>query len=327
MLGLKFTDRTFRFTNLLNLHDGLRLTSAGAGLIPFTSMDRGLIRPEGIAPMLDVLDRSLDREGVERSGVVVVLDGRVVERTLLPHPGEFPADGESLRERVRWEMGTRFSGTDPEQQLHVEWTARTVSDGVNVIDAWGVPSAILELYEEVIDGVGCHVAAWDCDPWALTRFVRVCALQNDRDDDGSVVAAAHVEAESLEITLIRGSESVGATSLRGDAANHASQQWDSDEPDAVAAEIERVLGELDQRWFPAGRDGSGSVEKVFFTGSVENPDSLLAALVRKFQSRIEMIDIRSRIAIDDTLASSPLIESNLGSFALCIGGALAAIRS
>ncbi|MFC1628753.1 hypothetical protein ACFL3H_06525 [Gemmatimonadota bacterium] len=327
MLGLKFADRTFRFANLLNLHDGLRLTSAGAGLIPFTSMERGLIRPEGIAPMLEVLDRSLDREGVERSGVVVVLDGRVAVRTLLPHPGDLPTDGESLRERIEWEIGTRFSGTDPEQQLHVEWTARTVSDGVNVIDAWGVPSAILELYEAVIDGVGCHVASWDCDPWALTRFVRACVLQDNAEDDGSVVAAVHVEAESLEITLIRGSESVGATSLRGEIAGNASHQWDSDEPEAVAAEIERVLGELGQRWFPAGRDGSGSVARVCFTGSVENPDSLLAALVRKFRSHIEMIDIRSRIEIDDTLAASPLIESNLGSFALCIGGALAAIRS
>lgn len=321
MLGLKFADRTFRFTNLLKLHDGLRLTSAGAGLIPFTSMERGLIRPEGVAPLLDVLDRSLDREGVERGGVVVILDGRVAVRTLLLLPGASPADGESLQERIRWEIGTRFDGTNPEQQIHVEWTSRAVSEGMNVVDVWGVPSTILESYEEVIDGAGCHVAAWDCDPWALTRFVRACASQYE---DGTTVAAAHVEAESLEITLIRGSESVGVTSLRGDAMSDSSHQWDSDEPEAVAAEIERSLEDLSQRWFPSGQAGSDAVERVYFTGSVENPDSLLAALVRKLPARIEMIDIRTRIEIDDALAASPLIESNLGSFALCIGGALAA---
>ncbi|MFC1500123.1 hypothetical protein ACFL6T_03790 [Candidatus Zixiibacteriota bacterium] len=325
MLGLKFTDRTFRFANLLNLHDALRLTSAGAGLIPFTSMDRGLIRPEGITPMLDVLDRSLDRESVERSGVVVVLDGRVAVRALFPCQGDFLSDSESLGEKVRWEIGTRCNGTVPEQQLHVEWNVRTISQGVHVIDAWGIPSEILERYEEVIDGVGCHVAAWDCDPLALTRFVRTCALQSDGEDDGNAVAAAHVEAESLEITLIRGSESVGATSLRSESTTTDSNQWNSDEPEAVAVEIKRSLGELGQRWFPAGQEGS--VERVYFTGSVENPDSLLAALVRIFPSRIEMIDIRSRIEIDETLATSPLIESNLGSFALCIGGALAAAGS
>ncbi len=322
MLGLKFTDRTFRFATLLNLQDGLRLTSAGAGLIPFTSMDRGVIRHDGIAALIEVLDRSLDREGVERSGAAVVLDGRIIVRTLFPlQIGTFAGD-DDLRARVEWEIGTRYGGVDPVTDLHVDWTRRQGPDGTQVVDAWGIPRAIMEQYRKVIEGVGCQVVGWDCDPWAMTRFVRICAAGADE----ATIAAVHVEAESLEIALIRGEHSVGTTSLRRDVANGSDKQWDSDEPDAVATEIHRSLEVLSRRWLPIDPDTGDQVERVWFTGSVENSDSLLAALVRTLKTRVEMIDITARIGIDEALASSPLIESNLGSFALCIGGALADVR-
>ena len=191
-----------------------------------------------------------------------------------------------------------------------------------VAAAWGIPRAIMEQYREVIEGVGCQVVGWDCDPWAMTRFVRICAAGADE----ATIAAVHVEAESLEIALIRGEHSVGTTSLRRDVANGSDKQWDSDEPDAVATEIHRSLEVLSRRWLPIDPDTGDQVERVWFTGSVENPDSLLAALVRTLKTRVEMIDITARIGIDEALASSPLIESNLGSFALCIGGALADVR-
>ena len=340
MLGLTFTDRTFRFANLLNLHDGLRLTSAGAGLIPFTSMDRGVIRPEGVAPLIEVLDRSLDREEVERGEVVVVLDSRIAARALLPLPGGLTPDVEALREWIGWEIGTRFNGLDPAPDLHLDWLVPTFPGEQTVADAWGIPRSRLDTFEEVVEEVGCRVARWDCDPWALTRFVRYCASGGEGDGSrdgtgeqsdhgsGSSLAAVHVEADSLEVTLILGEVAVGATSRRREAGKEPAGrtgQWDSDEPDAVADEISRALGELGRRWFPNGPAGNDPPELIWFTGSVEQPDLLLAALVRKLRSRVEMIDIAARIGIDEALATSPLIESNLGSFALCLGGALAAL--
>ncbi len=322
MLGIKFTDRTFRFASLLNLHDGLRLTAAGAGLIPFTSMDRGVIRPDGIAALIEVLDRALDREGVERSEATVVLDGRIVVRTHFPlQAGSIPGE-DDLRKQVEWEIGTRFGGVKPDPDLHVAWTRQPGSDRTEVVDAWGIPRTILEGYRTVVEGVGCQVAGWDCDPWAMTRFVRLCAAA----EDAATIAAVHVEAESLEIAMIRGNDSAGATSLRRDSSEGVEGQWNSDEPDAVAAEIHRCLEALSRRWFPGDPIADDRVERVWFTGSVENPDSLLAALVRTLKTRVEMIDIPGLIELDSSLAASPLIESNLGSFALCIGGVLADTR-
>jgi hypothetical protein len=322
LLGLKFTDRTFRFANLLNVHDGLRLTSAGAGLIPFTSMDRGIIRPDGAASLTDVLNRALDREGVERSGAAVVLDGRIIVRALFPLQAGTYGDDHELRARVEWEIGTRYGGVDPVTDIHVDWIRWRGTEGTQVVDAWGIPQATLDQYRTVIEGVGCEVVAWDCDPWAMARVIQACTGGADQ----ATIAAIHVEAESLEIALIRREGSVGTTSMRSDIADGSVEQWDSDEPDAVATEIGRAIDVLSRRWFPADPGGGGEVETVWFTGSVENPDALLGALVRILKTRVEMIDIAAWIGIDESLASSPLIESNLGSFALCIGGALSDIH-
>ena len=80
MLGLKFADRTFRFAHLHHLDEGLRLTSAGAGLIPFESKHKGHIRPEGTDHLVDILNRALDRDEVER-GQVVAVPGSITPHT------------------------------------------------------------------------------------------------------------------------------------------------------------------------------------------------------------------------------------------------------
>lgn len=319
MLGLKFADRTFRFTHLHRLDDGLRLTSAGAGLIPFESKHKGHIRPEGAGRLVDILNRALDRDEVERGEVVVVLDGRCVVRSVLPVSEEIAADSDELRNRIKWEIGNRFNPTVPAGDLYLDWTPRGGIDGVRVVDAWGVYRETLDAYERVVTDVGCSVGAWDCDPWALTRLYHAYLPEGERAE---LTVLVHVEAESLEVALLGNQLSAGVTVLRSERRGDYLRRWDPDNPEEVAHEVEWCIDRLRSRWWPDSQMPEAEIARVLFTGSVEDTDALLAALVRRLPSRIETMDLRKIFEVEPSLDRSPLIQSNLGSFALCVGGAL-----
>lgn len=320
MLGLKFADRTFRFAHLHHLDEGLRLTSAGAGLIPFESKHKGHIRPEGTTHLVDILDRALERDEVERGEVVVVLDGQCVVRSVLPVPQEIAADPGELSDRIEWEMRSRLDPTGSAGNLYIDWTIRDGGGGVQVVDAWGAHRRTLDAYERVVTDVGCSVGAWDCDPWALTRLYQAYLPGEERTERAVVV---HVEAESLEVALLGNGLSIGITVLRSDKKGDFLRAWDPDNPEEVATEIEWCIEKLRSRWWPEGHSPGAEIARVFFTGSVEDTDILLAALVRRLPLRIETMDLRKIFEVEPSLDGSPLIQSNLGSFALCVGGALA----
>lgn len=324
MLGIKFTDRTIRFVNLATSKNGLQITSAGAGLCPFTAMYRGRIRPAGVELLREALDRSLDRAGVERDEAVVVLDGRSVVHLSFPVPAHLISDREALDNRVAWELNRRCAAGDPERDLHIDHEIRGTRDGYSIVDVWGCYSGTLELFERIIEGTGCRVGAWDCDPRAISRLYRAYSTNEELEE---LSAIAYMEAESLDIALIGGSGHVSATSLLSDMEGPLMRHWDSANPEEVAREVKWWIEKLKGRWLQSLPGTPADLNRLLFTGSVEEPDSLLAALVRTFPVRVEMIDMHAILEVDEELAMNPLIQGNFGSFALCIGGALAMVDS
>ncbi len=322
MLGFKFADRTFRFTCLERLNSDLRLTAAGAGLIPFNAKYRGQICSGGVEQLTEALDRSLDRAGIDRGDVVVILDGRSVLRSVFPLPWGVVDDPKMLKEHARWELARRCVGSGASENLEFEGVVRGRRGDQAVVDVWVSPPGIMEGYEQVVEGVGCKVVKWDCDQWAITRLFEAYV---DPDERGELAAVVHMEAESLEIALVDDVGSVGVTSLRGDSEGPFRRTWDPDDSEEVAGEVVWWMQKLLERWLPVCRPAPAEVTRLMFTGSVEEPDRLLAALVRSLSIRVEIMDLHKIFSVDDTLMTSPLVQSNLGAFALCVGGALARI--
>lgn len=319
MLGLKFADRTFRFANIDHLDDGLELTAAGAGLLPFEAKLRGQICAAGTRRLVEALDRALDKAEIERGDTVVILDGRSLLRTVFPLATEKAESPETLKEHARWELSQRCSGPWDTDMLQFEGIVRYRSGETTFVDVWGGHTAIFEGFERVVEAVGCRVARWDCDQWAITRLFETYSAAIDCVEP-SIVAL--LEAESLEISLIDDICSVGVTLLKGKKSDSKGQNWDSDDPESVAAEIIRCMQELSGRWTALWSGKKIEVSRLFFTGSVEEPERLLASLVRSLSIRVEMMELQNIFHMDDSLVESPLIRSNLGAFALCVGGAL-----
>ncbi|MCK4771847.1 MAG: hypothetical protein KAT18_02925 [Candidatus Latescibacteria bacterium] len=323
MLGLKFADRTFRFANLEQLNDGPRLAAAGAGLLPFNAKHRGQLCSGGVERLREALDRALDRARIERGDAVVVLDGRSVLRTVFPLAWEEAESPETLKEHARWELGQRWVGSEAPEELRFEGLVRGRQGDLTVVDVWGAHPGVFREYERVIEGVGCRVAKWDCDQWAITRLFEAYAARTDCAQPAAVI---YLEAESLEIALIDDVCSIGMTLLKGEGGGPFRRSWDPDDPEDVAGEIVWCVERLAQRWPAASGPTPVEASHLVFTGSVEEPDRLLAALVRLLSIRVEVMDLQKIFSVDESLVESPLIQSNLGAFALCAGGALAPLE-
>ncbi len=318
--GLKFSDRTFRFVRLASVETGPQLTAAGAGLIPFDAKQSGQMRPEGSDRLIDALARSLDRAGAERGGVVVVLDGRAVLRAVFPVSDELADDPQGLEERARWELDRRRAEIGDEEGLHVEARMRRGRSGQPVADAWGAYPGTLRAYDEVVQGAGCHVIGWSCDAWALYRLFEAYVPEQERDD---LTALTHIEADTMEVILADRHGSVGLTAPRAEETGAFRRAWDPDDPEEVAREVAWWAKQLGDRWLPGSRQEKEEVARVLFTGSVDEPDRLLGALTRALPMRVEALDLGRFLDVEPTVASSPLIQGNLGAFALSVGVALA----
>ncbi len=312
VLGLKIADRTFRFVHLEDTDTGLRLITAGAGLLPFTAKHRGQIRSSGGGDLARGLARALERAGVAGADCIVVLDGRSVQRTILWLPAEL-ADGDELTDRVDRELRVRTGAG--EGMLTCRHRVRGSVDGLVCIDAWGVWPEVQAGYVEAVAAAGCTVLDFDCDGWALLRLFPELP---GTDGDGTTLVV-HMEAEGLEIALIGAGGTAGATVPQGAARGGYERRWDPDDPGEVAAEIilwsERLTGRGAQPPIPPSR--------IVLTGSVEEPEHLLGALVTRTPARVEVLALQTFFTIDPELAGTPLLRSNLGSFALPVGGALA----
>ena len=319
-LGLKFADRTFRFVCLTSLEDGPQLIAAGAGLIPFDAKHRGQMRSVGADRLIDGLERSLDRMEVERGGVVVVLDGRSVIRAVFPVNSSLVEEPDALLDRARWELNRRRRDREPEEELHVEYTIRGRLNGQHVVDAWGSYPGTLASYDRIVQGVGCHVMCWDCDSWSVMRLFQRYVPEEEREGLSAVV---HLEAESMEVGLICSAGSVFRTSPQADSPGPFRRAWDPDDSEEVAREIGWWIQQLRDRWLPGARQAPTEVKRLFFTGSIDEPDRLLAALTRVLPMRVEGMDLLSILSIHASVANSPMIQGNLGAFALSTGGALA----
>ncbi|MFO7768304.1 MAG: hypothetical protein R6W82_05040 [bacterium] len=319
-LGLKFSDRTFRFVRLSSFETGPQLTAAGAGLIPFDAKQGGQMRPEGADRLIDALARSLDRADADRGGVVVVLDGRAVLQAVFPVSEELAASPEGLEERARWELDRRRADIGEEEGLHVEVRLRRGPSGQPVADAWGAYPGTLRAYDQVVQGAGCHVSGWSCDARALYRLFEAGIPEEERDD---LTALTHVEADAMEVILADRHGWVGLTALRAGETGAFRRAWDPDDPEEVAREVAWWVTQLGDRWLPGSRQEKEEVARVLFTGSVDEPDRLLGALTRALPMRVEPLDLDRFLDLDPSVASSPLIQGNLGAFALSIGGALA----
>jgi len=319
VLGLKFADRTFRFVQLAEHEDGPRLTAAGAGLIPFNTKYRGQLSADGTARLVEALERALDRDGIERGAVVVVLDGTGVLRSVFPVPREQSEDLDALTEQARWELDRRRTAEEPAEALHVSCVVRGVRGDYAVVDAWGAYPGSLEVFDRVVQGVGCHVARWDCDPWALDRLFDRLTAPGEREDPTLLV---HLEAEGMVLELLDAAGAVGMTAPRAEVPGPFRRSWDPDDPEAVAHEIARWVGKLRERWLPGTRPDLGEVSRLLYTGSVDDSDRLLAALTRALPMRVEELSLRRVLQIDPGVANSPMIRDNLGAFALPAGGAL-----
>jgi hypothetical protein len=323
-LALKFAERTFRFVRLSLLEDGPQLTAAGAGLIPFDAKERGRMLEEGSDRLSEALDRTFDRLEVERGGVVVVLDGRAVLRALFPVPEELAADHEAVRGRAHWEIARRLPDGSGPESLHIEYALRGNRNGHRVVDAWGVFPETLNGYDRVVQGTGCHVAAWDCDPWAIQRLYEQFIPADHRAD---LTALVHIEAESMEVGLIDDAGSVFLTSPQADTTGPFQRAWDPDDTDDVAREVSWWVQELQDRWLTGARQPAAEVKRLLFTGSVDEPGRLLASLTRVLPMRIEELDLHEIVSMHESVASSPMIRGSLGSFALSAGGALSGLRA
>ena len=319
MLGLKFADRTFRFANIDHLDDGFELTAAGAGLLPFNAKLRGQICSAGTRPLVEALDRALDKAEIERGDTVVILDGRSILRTVFPLATEKAESPETLKEHARWELSQRWSGPGEADQLQFEGIVRGIRGETAFVDVWGAHPEIFQGFERVVEAVGCRIAGWDCDQWAITRLFKTYSAVIDCVEP-SIVAL--LEAESIEISLIDDICSVGLTSLKGKKSSSMRQSWDPDDPEGVAAEIVRCMQELSGRWTALWGGVETEATRLFFTGSVEEPERLLASLVRSLSIRVETMELQKIFHMNDSLVESSLIRSNLGAFALCAGGAL-----
>jgi hypothetical protein len=323
VLGLKFADRTFRFVQLSEHEDGPRLTAAGAGLIPFNTKYRGQLSAEGADRLRDALDRALDRDGIERGRTVVVLDGVGVLRTVFPVTAAESKDADGLLERAQWELDRRRTGTDPGEGLHVACAVRGIRGEYAVADAWGAYPGTLETFDRVVQGVGCQIALWDCDPWALGRLFERYTERDERQDPAVVV---HLEAEGMVLELLDAAGAVGLTAPRAEEPGPFRRTWDPDDPEEVAHEIARWIGKLRERWLPGTRQDLGEVVRLLFTGSVDDSDRLLAALARALPMRVEELQLQRILGIAPGVANSPMIRSNLGAFAFPVGGALALLN-
>lgn len=319
-LGLKFSDRTFRFVRLSSVDSGPQLTAAGAGLIPFDAKQGGQMRPEGADRLIDALTRSLDRADAERGGVVVVLDGRAVLRAVFPVSAGLASTPDGLEEQARWELDRRRADIGDEEGLHVEVRLRKGPSGQPVADAWGAYPGTLHAYDQVVQGAGCHVTGWSCDAWALYRLFEAYVPEEDRDQ---LTALTHIEADTMEVILADRHGSVGLTSPRADQTGAFRRAWDPDDPEEVAREVAWWAKQLADRWLPGSRQEQGEVSRVLFTGSVDEPDRLLGALTRALPMRVESLELERFMDVESSVASSPLIQGNLGAFALSVGGALA----
>jgi len=319
VLGLKFADRTFRFANIDHLDNGLELTAAGAGLLPFNAKLRGQICSAGTQRLVDALDRALDKAEIERGDTVVILDGRSLLRTVFPLATEKAESPETLKEYARWELSQRWNGPGDKDMLQFEGMIRSRRGETTIVDVWGGHPEVFDGFEKVVEAVGCRVARWDCDQWAITRLFETYSAEIGCVEP-SVVAL--LEAESLEISLIDDICSVGVTSLKEKKSNSMRQSWDPDDPDSLATEIIKCMQELSGRWTALWSGEDIEVSRLFFTGSVEEPEMLLASLVRSLSIRVEMMELQKIFFMDESLVESPLIRSNLGAFALCAGGAL-----
>ncbi len=317
MLGIKFADRTFRFANIDYLNDGPELTAAGAGLLPFNAKLRGQICSAGTRRLVEAFDRALDKAEIERGDAVVILDGRSVLRTVFPLAAGKAESPETLKEHARWELSQRWSGPGDADKLQFEGMVRGSRGETTFVDVWGAHAEIFEGFERVVEAVGCRVVKWDCDQWAITRLFKTYSAEIDCVEPSIVVL---LEAESLEIALVDDICSVGVTSLKGKKSDSMRQSWDPDDPESVATEIVRCMQELSGRWTALWGGREIEVSRLFFTGSVEEPERLLASLVRSLSIRVEMMELQKIFHMDDSLVESPLIRSNLGAFALCAGG-------
>ena|GEM_PF-1576941 len=319
MLGLKFADRTFRFTNIDLLDEGPRLTAAGAGLLPFNAKCRGQMCSAGMDVLTEALDRAFDRARIDRGEAVVVLDGRSVLRTVFPLPWDHAGDESALNEQARWELGRRWAGSEASDELRIEGLVRGRLGDIAVVDVWGAHGEVFDGFEQVVRGVGCRVVRWDCDQWSLARIFQAYGAETDSI---GLAAVAHLEAESLEIALVDPDCSVGITSLRGERSGPLGRSWDPDDPESVALEIAWCVRGLAKRWPVVSAPVPQEISRLVFTGSVEEPERLLAALVSLLPVRVEIMELQKILKVDESLADSPLIQSNLGAFALCAGGAL-----
>jgi hypothetical protein len=189
-----------------------------------------------------------------------------------------------------------------------------------VVDAWGAYPGTLEGFDRIVQGGGCHVSSWDCDPWAIVRIYERFVADEGSDE---LVAVVHLEAESMEVGLVDSAGSVFRTSPQADISGPFQRSWDPDDPEDVAREIGWWVQNLQDRWLPGSRQAESSVKRLFFTGSVDEPDRLLGALTRTVPMRIIELDLLSFLSVNSSVANSPLIQGNLGAFALCAGGALA----
>ena len=320
VLGLKFADRTFRFVQLTEHDDGPHLTAAGAGLIPFHTKYRGQLSTEGTDRLVEALDRALDRDGIERGRTVVVMDGVSVLRAVFPVMPAEAEDSEGLQERARWELDRRRTGTDRADQLQMTCMVRGERGGYTVVDAWGAYPGALENFERVVQGVGCEVALWDCDPWALGRLFERYTEPGERHEPTVIV---HLEAEGMVLELLDAAGAVGLTAPRAEEPGPFRRTWDPDDAEEIAHEIARWIAKLRERWLPEMRPERSEVVRLLFTGSVDDSDHLLAALTRALPMRIEELQLQRILGIAPGVANSPMIRSNLGAFAFPVGGALA----
>ena len=312
VLGLKIADRTFRFVHLERYDNGLRLTGAGAGLLPFTAKHRGQIRTTGSDDLVRSLERAVERAGVTGGVCTLVLDSRAVQRTILHLPADLSGSAD-LAARVEAEIRRR-TGAGPEE-LFCRFCERGVVDGIVQVDAWGVWREVQDGFRQVVEAAGYEVAEWDCDGWALHRL----GEYRTGTDTAELTAIVHSEAESLECALAGASCFAGATVLQSPAKGSWRRSWDPDNTTEVAAEILYWTERLLQR---CGR-GFDAVSRIILTGSVEEPERLLGALVSRTPARTEILALEDLFTIDSDLADTPLLRSNLGSFALPAGGALA----
>ena len=255
-LGLKFAERTFRFVRLSRQEDGPQLSAAGAGLIPFEAKSKGRISVAGSDRLVDALDRTLDQLEVERGGVAVVLDGRVVIRTVFPVTESMASAPDALSARARWEIARRLSNGPLAETVHVEHVMRGERGGQRVVDAWGVYPETLEGYDRIVQGVGCHVATWDCDPWAMIRLYESYVPPEHR---GDLSALVHIEAESMEIGLVDHAGSVFRTAPQADQSGPFQRAWDPDDSDEVARiSPARTRGEAAPLYRVGGRTGAAA---------------------------------------------------------------------